>query len=188
MKLFQGEQAKEFKVKDIHKQEISLSQYEGKKLLLSFYRNVACPFCNLRVHQLTKLAVQLRDQGLEMVFFFETPTRHILRSTFHNDLSPIPIVGDPDKEIYKLYGVETSVMKSINSLFKKGFKSQLKEAKELGLDKVEDGGKVSKIIPADFLIKEQQKVVQAYYGAYINDHLPLDNILNYAKSGLVQSN
>jgi len=180
MKLHIGDPAPDFQVKDIYNKAISLSDYRGKKLLLSFYRNVACPFCNLRVHQLGKLHPTLQAQGLEMLFFFETPKKHILLSSFHSGLSPISIVGDPEKHIYKLYGVENSLLKSVATLLKSGAQEQLKEAKALGLDKFKDDTIVSKVLPADFLIDEQGIVRELYYGTATNDHLPIQQVKDFA--------
>ena len=52
MRLSPGQPAVDFSVTDIFGNRISLADYRGKKLLLSFYRYAACPFCNYRVHEL----------------------------------------------------------------------------------------------------------------------------------------
>ena len=97
MKLHVGETAKDFTAKDIYDKQITLSAYKGKKILLSFFRNVHCPFCNLRVHELIKLKSYLDDRGLQMIFLFESSNKLLALSTFHQGISPIPLIGDPEK-------------------------------------------------------------------------------------------
>lgn len=75
MKLRQGQEPVDFNVKDIFDNTHQLSDYRGKKILLSFFLNVNCPFCNMRVHELSKLREDLFNSGLEMLFFFESSDR-----------------------------------------------------------------------------------------------------------------
>src|SRR5690606_14473820 len=100
MKIFKGQNAVDFLVKDIYGKEVQLSGYKGSKILLGFFRNVNCPFCNLRVHQLSKLRIAFEERNLRMIFFFESHPNLMLKSIFHRDISPIPMIGDPEKKIY----------------------------------------------------------------------------------------
>src|SRR5688500_7903218 len=83
-----------FSLKDVYGRVINLDQYRDKKVLIGFFRHAGCPFCNLRVHTLTKVHEEFKSKGLEMVFFFESREQVILRSTFHQGVSPIPIISD----------------------------------------------------------------------------------------------
>ncbi len=47
MRLGEGQKATDFKAKDIFDDKITLENYKGKKLLLSFYRYASCQLCNL---------------------------------------------------------------------------------------------------------------------------------------------
>src|ERR1041384_8031459 len=101
-----------FNVKDIFGREVDLQTYQNKKVLIGFFRHAGCPFCNLRVHALSKAHAELKEQGLEMIFFFESKDKVILRSSFHLGVSPIAIIADPDKYWYGVYGLESSYIKS----------------------------------------------------------------------------
>jgi thioredoxin-dependent peroxiredoxin len=140
---------------------------------------VSCPFCNLRVHQLSKLSSTFRDQGLEMLYFFESKPEVIRRSSFHQGVSPIPLVGDPDKTIYKMYGVEASVVKMISTLFKQGTVKDFKTGNALNLP--EDKQATQSLIPADFLIDKDFTIYKSHYGANLNDHIHIDEITAFAK-------
>src|SRR5688572_14368703 len=113
MVLTQNVVAPVFNLQDIYGRSIDLEKYRHKRLLIGFFRHAGCPFCNLRVHTLTKVHQELKNKGLEMIFFFESKEQVILRSTFHQGVSPIPIISDPQKSWYRAYGLEPSVMKSV---------------------------------------------------------------------------
>lgn len=182
MKLRVGQQAPDFNVKSIQNGDIKLSDFKGKKILLCFFRNVNCPFCNMRVHQLLKLRDQFERQNLQMLFFFESSERHLQMSTFHQEISPIPLISDSKKVIYTNYGVEQSLLKRLNTFISKGTFDAIQEAKKLNLPPEKDVDASPTLIPADFLMDENQKIVQAYYGAHLNDHITIDEIKKFAVS------
>src|SRR5690349_8764868 len=120
MKLYSHQPAIDFTMSDIYGRKISLSDFRGKKIHLAFFRNVNCPFCNLRVHQLSKLNDDFESKGMKMIYFFESDPKLLLKSIFHQQISPIPLIGDPDKRIYTRYGVEASTLKMVSTFFAKG--------------------------------------------------------------------
>ncbi len=180
MKIFKGQNAVDFSIKDIYGKEIKLSGYSGKKILLGFFRNVNCPFCNLRAHQLSKLREAFEANSLQMIFFFESKPELMLKSIFHQDISPIPLIGDPEKKIYATYGVERSTWKFMKTMLTSGASTAMKEGKKLNLPEEKDKDASSNLIPADFLIDEEFKVVKAHYGENANDHLSVEEIKAFA--------
>ncbi|NJM94618.1 MAG: hypothetical protein HC842_08120 [Cytophagales bacterium] len=50
----------------------------------------------------------------------------------------------------------------------------------LGLQVAHDKGADQALIPADFLIGEDQRIVEAHYGSDIKDHLDLERIKHFA--------
>lgn len=73
MRIQSGEQARPFEVTDIFDRTISLEDYRGKRLMLSFYRYASCPLCNLRIAQLIAHFDLLHGQGLEFLALFQSP-------------------------------------------------------------------------------------------------------------------
>ncbi|MFM8911700.1 MAG: redoxin domain-containing protein [Flammeovirgaceae bacterium] len=178
MKLKENFQAIDFETKDIYGTKIKLSDYKGKKIHLGFFRNVACPFCNLRVHQLTKLREEFERKGLHSIFFFESSPQVLLRSSFHQCISPVPLVGDPERTVYTQYGVESSVFKMLTTLLAKGTVSDMKAGKALNLP--EDKHATQSLIPADFLIDQNFVIARAHYGSNINDHISIEELRAFA--------
>jgi thioredoxin-dependent peroxiredoxin len=171
MRIQSGEPAKGFQVEDLFGKQIALNDFRGKKLMLSFYRYASCPLCNLRVHQLVQQYPAFHDMGLEMLAFFQSPAETIYRYVGKQD-TPFPIVPDPRLDVYRLYGVEGSLVGFIKGGMKVG--DMISAARKGFLPGKMDG--VKTLVPADFLIGPDLVVEKAYYGKDIGDHLPIPEI------------
>ena len=170
-----------FRLKDIFGREINLRDYEGKKVFLGFFRHAGCPFCNLRVHTLTKAHEDLKAKGLEMIFFFESKASVLLRSTFHQEVSPIPLISDPEKIWYDAYGLENSGLKSaighVTSFARTAIWAKLKG---LPMHMMADGESIS-TMPAEFLMDEQLVIRKLYYSQKLTDRFALEEIYAFAE-------
>lgn len=178
MKLTEGQVALDFTVKDINGNEIRLSKYKGKKIILGFFRNVGCPFCNRRIHEIMSHNIRLKKSGVELLIFFESKQNKITQSTFHKGIEPWPIISDPEKTIYNLYGVEESFFKAVKTMFKSNVLKAKKDTKALNLP--EDKEASAKLIPADFFIDENFKIIKANYGNHIDDHVSMEELKQFA--------
>lgn len=180
MKLYNNHPAIDFSVTDIYGKKINLSDFKGKKIHLGFFRNVNCPFCNLRVHQLSKLNGAFEEKGLRAIYFFESDPKLLRKSIFHQEISPIPLIGDREKKVYAQYGVEASALKMISTLFVKGVIKDMKAGSALNLPTEKDNDATQTLMPADFLIDESFNIHKAHYGKNLNDHLSIDEIKRFA--------
>lgn len=171
-----------FKLKDVFGRIIDLAALQDKKILIGFFRHAGCPFCNLRVHALTKLHGELKQQGLEMIFFFESKEAVILRSTFHQEVSPVPIISDPEKTWYKAYGLEGSLYKSTISHFTSFVQTALKAREAKVPMHLMASGESFSTMPAEFLIDRGLIIRKLHYAQTLTDRLELDDIRAFAKS------
>lgn len=174
MRLDKGQKAIDFKAKDIFDNEITLENYKGKKLLLSFYRYASCPLCNLRVNELIQHASIFKEKGLDMLAVFQSPRDSILEYVGKQN-APFPIIADPDRVLYKLYGVETSVIGTLKAFLRPG---RFADAMSKGFMPGKTEGDKTRI-PADFIIDADLNVVKAYYGKDIGDHMPIEMIIEF---------
>ncbi|MBC8323643.1 MAG: AhpC/TSA family protein [Candidatus Marinimicrobia bacterium] len=166
-----NEKAPDFFIKDIFGVEHSMAKYKGQKWMLSFFRYASCPACNLRVRELIQVYDELQGKGLSILSVFESPKESILKYVGKNEL-PFPIIPDPERELYKLYGIESSWIKYIL-----GAPTVMKAIlKGIFPGKME--GDLA-ILPADFLINEDGTIHTAYYGKNIGDHLDFQHILSF---------
>jgi thioredoxin-dependent peroxiredoxin len=180
MRLTQNVIAPTFHLKDIYGRMIDLESYKDKKIFLGFFRHAGCPFCNIRVHTLTKVHEELKAKGLEMIFFFESKENVLLRSTFHQEVSPIPLISDPEKKIYGTYGLETSGYKSAVSHLTTFVQTAFK-AKSLGvpIHAMADGESIS-TMPAEFLIDRGLVIKELHYSERLNDRMNVDLLRDFA--------
>lgn len=171
-----------FAVKDVFGRIIDLNEYRDKKILIAFFRHAGCPFCNLRVHALTKVHEELKNAGLEMIFFFESKESVITRSTFHKGVSPIPIISDPEKKWYQYYGLENSLLKSGVSHLT-SFVQTVINARSQGLPiHLMESGESFSTMPAEFLVDKGLVIRTLHYSQRLNDRLDIDTIRAFASS------
>lgn len=171
MRVKEGDVAIDFKTRSVFNEAVSLSEYKGKMMLLSFYRYASCPLCNLRIHHLIDKYDSFHKKGLSMLAFFESPRESILKYVSRHD-APFPIIADPEMRIYNDYGVESSWSGFFKGML--NFSSMMNALKKGYLPGKLEGNKA--LIPADFLIGPDQQVIRAYYGKDIGDHLPIKEI------------
>ena len=170
-----------FELEDIYGRKINLGHYRDKRLLIAFFRHAGCPFCNLRVHALSKAHAELREMGFEMIFFFESTAKVILRSSFHQGVSPIPIIADPEKVTYALYGLETSLKKSVVSHLAT-FASTASKARSLGLPvHLMASGESFSTMPAEFLVDKELVIRELHYAERLDDRLEIESIESFAR-------
>jgi peroxiredoxin Q/BCP len=182
MKLEKDITAPIFKLKDIFDRTIDLDDYKNKKVFIGFFRHAGCPFCNLRVHALTKVHEEFKAKGLEMIFFFESKENVLLRSIFHKEVSPIPLIADPEKKMYDTYGLENSGYKSavshITSFVQTAFRAS---SAGVPIHMMADGESI-KTMPAEFLIDKGLIVREVHYSERLNDRLNIEKIRAFAEA------
>ena len=178
MKLTEGNLAPDFSTEDIYGKEIKLSHYRGNKIILGFFRNVSCPFCNRRVHQIMGNSLRLQKSGVQLVFLFESSSEKLASSVFHQGISPWPLIGDPEKNIYRQFGVEQSTTKMMRTIVSSNVSKAKKYTRDFNLP--EDKEASMNLIPADFFIDEDFRIVKAHYGKHLDDHVPIEELKSYA--------
>ena len=116
-----------------------------------------------------------------MLAFFESPRESILKHVGKQGV-PFPIVADPERGIYELYGVESSWWGYLKGMLKF---SRLYDAviRKRFLPGKTEGKRA--IVPADFLIGPNLTIHKAYYGKDIGDHLPIEEIERFLGCPLI---
>ncbi|MBS1682980.1 MAG: redoxin domain-containing protein [Bacteroidetes bacterium] len=170
-----------FNLTDIFDREIDLKNYKGKKVFIGFFRHAGCPFCNLRVHNLMKIREALSSMNMEMIFFFESKKELMLKSIFHQGVSPVPLIADPEKKWYYAYGIENSLLKTSMSHLTSFIQTAISaKKKSLPIHRMASGESFS-TIPAEFLLDENLIIRKIHYAKNLNDRLSIDVILDFAK-------
>ena len=126
---------------------------------------------------------ELAAAGLEIVAVFSSTPDEVLKLVRQRP-RPFRVAADPRNEAYRIYGVRHSVAGKLRAVFNRlgdwlagmhaaGWSRSLRGLAELN---------TNNLLPADFLIDENGRIVEAYYGGDAGDHIPLDRILRFARA------
>ena len=174
MKLVPGEKLSEIKLPSIEGSEFNITKIKGKKTLLTFYRFATCPFCNLRIHEITKRYNEL-GKNFEMIAIFNSSPDYLAKQMGKHN-APFTILADQNFEYFAKYEVEKSFPKfMIGSLV--GFFRILKASLK-GYFPMELKGMT--IVPVDVLINEAGIIEKVYYGKNTTDHISFDEIKKFS--------
>lgn len=178
MRLQNSSAAPEFETQDIYDNKISLKELINHKIFLSFLRNVDCIMCNLRIHKLLQMQDLFAENDLTPIIFLQSRRSDILETFAKDQRFPYTLIPDPNKEIYNKYGIESSMVASLESLLKVGeWMGAMKQGFKMVLNQRGD----LNLMPADFLIDTDLKIHTAYYGRTSGDHISFDEIRKFAK-------
>ncbi|MFC5435950.1 redoxin domain-containing protein [Rhodanobacter umsongensis] len=177
MKLIAPALAPALDLVDIHGQPIMISS-RGRLTLLSFFRDAACPFCNFRIYELTSQHAQLAAGGLDIVAVFSASQADVLRFAGHRP-RPFPLAADPTSDAHETYGIERSLWRKLKAIATR-VPTLLKGMRLVGLA----GLSTSNLMPADFLIDEHGRLVDAYYGTDAGDRIPLQRVEQFLRAGM----
>ncbi|MDN4500834.1 redoxin domain-containing protein [Alteromonadaceae bacterium BrNp21-10] len=171
-----GDRIDELCLPNIDGSEFDVSQIKGKRYMLSFFRFAACPFCNLRVHQLVENASAWND-NFTIVAVFDSPLDNLQRYADRHQ-SPFPILADETNKYYKQFGVQRSILRTLKGFILR-FPQVLNAMFVQGYWPTSFKGNLF-TMPLDILVNEQGVVELVYLGKDEGDHLPLQDMLTFA--------
>jgi peroxiredoxin len=161
-----------FQTTDIWGRSVSTQYTKGKTWWL-FHRNIGCPACNVRIHQIQLFADALAEKGHRVILVLESQPDYIKSFVGDKPLN-LTYVGDPDRKLYDLVGGQRSTLKLMNSLFHGMFKV-VKEGEEImGSSRKQDGH--VNTIPSEFVVDQQGLIVLAHYSKFIGDDPELPTV------------
>jgi len=99
-----GDKVPEFTSKDQDGNEISLSDYKGKKLIVFFYPRANTPGCTAEACNLRDNYAELQAQGYELLGVSEDSAKK--QANFRNKYEfPFPLLADEDHTVIETFGV-----------------------------------------------------------------------------------
>lgn len=176
MKIKEQQIAPTFTIQDVNGNTIKLSDLKGKKVLLAFNRNVGCPVCNLRYHELMQNQELFNQKNLVVLSIYESSAEK-MKTYLEGETIYSTMIPNPDLSLYKLYAVERSKAKVFKGMFN-GLMGKMKAGYKLFPKKIKQDGNMDRI-GAEFLIDENGIVKKAYYGKFVGDHLPIESIKQF---------
>lgn len=151
---------------------------EGRRMLLSLFREATCPFCNFRIYDLTNNYSGLSEMGLDIVAVFRSDEQDV-RQFIARRPRPFRMVADPAGIAHQAFAVSPSVpMGKLKAMLLRPL-TMMRGMLMVGVR----GMVTSNQMPADFLIDEHGNVIEAYYGNDIGDHIPMARVMQFAGTG-----
>lgn len=155
----------------------------GRFVHLQFRRFAGCPVCNLHLRQFARRAEEVRSESILEVVVFHSTTEALL--PFVSDF-PFAVVADPDKRLYRQFGVESGVRAMLDPrswpAILRGVLRSLGELVrgEKPMPPINPaGGRWG--LPADFLIDAHGTVLDCHYGAHADDQWSVDELLRLVR-------
>lgn len=150
---------------------------------LQFRRFAGCPICNVHLQSVIKRHEEIKAAGIREVVMFHS-TREELE-TYVDDV-PFDLVADPDRKLYRRFGVETKLRsvadpRSMAPILKGIMDPSLRGKLRLKAGmRTANGGHNG--LPADILIDTDGTVVDAKYGKHAGDQWSVDELLQRAEA------
>jgi peroxiredoxin len=132
----------------------------------------------VRVRELIKRYHEFEKNHIHLIAFF-ADSREEIASYAGKQKPPFPIIPDPSLAFYKRYGVESSHLGMLRAMLQPLKMFKVMTSGFFSMKAIND----RPLIPADFLIDEDQTIRRVYYGTDFGDHLPIEEILSWKSKG-----
>jgi peroxiredoxin len=148
---------------------------------LQFRRFAGCPICNVHLQSVAARSAEIVAANIHEVVVFHSTTLEL--QTYTDEL-PFDVVADPDKQLYKEFGVETSLRSVLdprasapvlNDRFRR---ARRREKSSAGHPAQPTGGRLG--LPADLLVDATGEVLACKYGRHAYDQWSVDDLLIFA--------
>ena len=169
-------------LEDVSGRVVRLPQ-EGALVHLQFRRFAGCPVCNLHLRSFARRHRELEAASVREIVLFHSPPDELRP---HTADFPFAIVADPGKRLYAEFGVSSSPRALLDPrawlpiLRAVGFAIGGMVAGTVRPPAAKPhGGRLG--LPADFLIAPDGRVIACKYGAHVDDHWSVDDVLSLAR-------
>jgi peroxiredoxin len=120
-----GDKAPAFTLNDPEGHPVSSTDLLGQgPLIVTFYRGIWCPYCNMDLQAIEEALPELQKRGAKLVAISPQTAPNSRRSRRENNLS-FPILSDPRNEIAALFGLRFALPGYLADLYKDVFKNDL---------------------------------------------------------------
>jgi peroxiredoxin len=143
---------------------------------LQFRRFAGCPICNLHLRSLVDRHDDILAAGIREVAVFHSSEAELLA---HHRAVPFALVADPEKRLYREYGVEAAPRALLDPrAWRPALRGMFRKRRPWRLDL--HGGPLG--LPAEFLIDTEGRVRACKYGAHAYDQWTVDELLTLAQA------
>ncbi|MGH3879438.1 MAG: peroxiredoxin-like family protein [Actinophytocola sp.] len=153
---------------------------------LQFRRFAGCPVCNLHLRSVAARHDEIRAAGIREVVVFHSPADELRE---HAGDLPFDVVADPDKDLYREFGVESAPRALLSPRAWPTIVRAVLVALPAVLRKEKPpprgrpvGGRLG--LPGDFLIAPDSRVVASKIGSHAGDQWSVNELLSLVPSNV----
>jgi peroxiredoxin len=161
---------------------VTVPDTAGALTHLQFRRFAGCPICNLHLRSITARIDEINAADIREVVVFHSTASELRK---YQDDMPFPVIGDPDKTLYRRFGVEASAKAVLNPhawrALPVGWRHAIGNAvahRRAPLPLAPTNGNLG--LPADLLITADGSVAAVKYGVHAYDQWSVDEVLDLA--------
>jgi peroxiredoxin len=175
MKLKAGENFPPLHVRNVHGTNVSVPNADAL-VHLQFRRFAGCPVCNLHLRTFIQRHKEVIEGGVREIVVFHSSNGELLP---YQGQFPFDVIGDPERKLYRQYGVETAISAILNpGTWPALLKGSLAKNKPK-IPMIPNGGILG--LPAEFLVDSQGIIKAAHYGRHAGDSWSVDEMLQLAR-------
>ena len=120
-----GDKAPSFTLNDADGKPVSSADLLARgPLVLTFYRGIWCPYCNMDLQEIQSALPELAKRGASVAAISPQTGANSRRSQRDNKLS-FPILSDPRNEVAAAFGLRFALPDYLADLYKNTFKNDL---------------------------------------------------------------
>lgn len=142
---------------------------------LQFRRFAGCPICNLHLRDVARRNVEIEDAGVTEVVIFHSSADRLRQ--YVADV-PFAMVADPERKLYKEFGVESSLRSVLSLDAARAAVRGMRHTTSLTGALAPTENHLGK--PADFLIEPDGTIRACKYGVHADDQWSVDEMLHLA--------
>jgi peroxiredoxin len=122
-----GDRAPDFILRDAENRDVSSRTLLDKgPLVVTFYRGVWCPYCNMDLQALQDALPALGELGAQLVAISPQTPSNSRKSQRDNKIT-FPILSDPGNEVAALFGLRFRLPDNLIQLYRDTFKNDLSQ-------------------------------------------------------------
>jgi peroxiredoxin len=120
-----GDKAPAFSLKSAENNQVSSAELLAQgPLVVTFYRGVWCPYCNMDLQALQAALPSLENYGAKLVAISPQTAANSRRSMRENQLT-FPILSDPRNDVAAAFGLRFKLPDDLVDLYRSVFKNDL---------------------------------------------------------------
>jgi len=177
-----GERFPTLQLTDLNEEPVLIPDAAGAMTHLQFRRFAGCPVCNLHLRSIIGRLEEITAAGIREVVVFHSTAAELRK---YQDDMPFTVIGDPDKKLYRRFGVEASLAAILKPGAWRAIPAALRDAVKPAFAKRRallpanpTNGTLG--LPADLLIAADGRIVAVKYGSHAYDQWTVDELLTIA--------